>query len=505
MCTRVLLFLMILLSSIYTPAQSSDFKLRIENSFLKNYENPDTAIHAAKEIRDTGDQFAIQDILAQAYLLKGDYQESVRIAFEKSNIENQNQQLLSKLIIAREFYQLNLYEQTSKIIEPLLAEIKISSHENDELYARLFQLQTENFIALKKLDEAEKSILKSSEFSKKNQRHFQLLSAENQLLNATVILAKGNLEEAKKTTDQLLKNLSSLPRANYLIASALQFRAQLFFEEQQYDKAIKYLKEALQTVENINYGPLKNSIYKDLSKNYLVIKKNEDYELFKNTYRTGSKSLEENKKAARRELIQLSTSLNAESNTLILQKKKTDFLYTTVVSLLILAFLLYFYIREIQKSKILIKQIRFFRTINFHQNRTLKEELQTRESSKKRLSIPKETEDEILQGLEQFEKSKKYLDNNMSLANLAVELNTNTKYLSEIINQYKDKNFNTYINELRVKYVIRLLSTDRSYLQYKISYIAELGGFTSHSAFTNIFKSVTGMSPNEYVQTLRLQ
>ena len=75
----------------------------------------------------------------------------------------------------------------------------------------------------------------------------------------------------------------------------------------------------------------------------------------------------------------------------------------------------------------------------------------------------------------------------------------------EIINKYKDKNFNTYINELRVKHVIQLLSDDRSYLQYKISYIAEVGGFTSHSAFTNIFKSVTGMSPNDYIQTLRQQ
>ena len=110
-----------------------------------------------------------------------------------------------------------------------------------------------------------------------------------------------------------------------------------------------------------------------------------------------------------------------------------------------------------------------------------------------------------MESLQKFEDSKKYLDNKMSLPTLAGELNTNTKYLSEIINKYKDKNFNTYINELRVKHVIQLLSDDRSYLQYKISYIAEVGGFTSHSAFTNIFKSVTGMSPNDYIQTLRQQ
>ena len=163
--------------------------------------------------------------------------------------------------------------------------------------------------------------------------------------------------------------------------------------------------------------------------------------------------------------------------------------------------MVYLFIREVQKSKTLIKQIRFFRTVNFQPKQIKKNET----TSKKQLFIPKEKEEEILNGLQQFEDSKKYLDNNMSLATLAGELNTNTKYLSEIIRKYKDKNFNTYINELRIKYLIQLLSTDRSYLQYKISYIAEVGGFTSHSAFTNVFKSVTGMSPNEYMQNLRQQ
>ena len=156
-------------------------------------------------------------------------------------------------------------------------------------------------------------------------------------------------------------------------------------------------------------------------------------------------------------------------------------------------------------GKSLFKQIRFFRSLRIPYLRLSSAPIKTKDFSRKPLNIPKEKELELLEKLNQFEDSKKYLDNNMSLANLAVELETNTKYLSEIINTYKDKNFNAYINELRIKYITHLLSTDSSYLQYKISYIAEIGGFTSHSAFTNIFKSVTGMSPNEYLQTLRNQ
>ena len=284
-----------------------------------------------------------------------------------------------------------------------------------------------------------------------------------------------------------------------------QFRGQLFFEEQKYDQAIECLQNSLQAIEKTTYIPLKSKIYEDLAKNYLVINRDEDFELYKGKFTETAKLLEENKKAARRELIQLSTDLSEENNKLILQKKQEQLFYILGISLLIASVLVYILSREVQKSKSLLKRIRLFRTLNFKQSQPPTEDIKAKEILKKALFIPKETEEEILKGLEEFEESKKYLDNNMSLATLAVTLDTNTKYLSEIINKYKHKNFSTYINELRIKYVIHLLSTDRSYLQYKISYIAEIGGFTSHSAFTNIFKSVTGMSPNEYMQTLRQQ
>lgn len=102
-----------------------------------------------------------------------------------------------------------------------------------------------------------------------------------------------------------------------------------------------------------------------------------------------------------------------------------------------------------------------------------------------------------------MEKTKRFLNKNMSLANLAAQLDTNTKYLSEVINKYKGKNFNMYINELRVNHIAYLLKEDPVYLNYKVSYLAEVSGFSSHSSFTTVFKSITGMSPNAYIQQKR--
>nr|WP_244826096.1 AraC family transcriptional regulator [Carboxylicivirga linearis] len=96
-----------------------------------------------------------------------------------------------------------------------------------------------------------------------------------------------------------------------------------------------------------------------------------------------------------------------------------------------------------------------------------------------------------------------YLDKELSLSLVAKKLETNTKYLSEIIKKKYGKNFNRYINELRIYYLIELLKSDEKVLNYKIAYLAELCGFNSRNVFTTTFKSVVGESPSIFIEKLR--
>jgi YesN/AraC family two-component response regulator len=107
-----------------------------------------------------------------------------------------------------------------------------------------------------------------------------------------------------------------------------------------------------------------------------------------------------------------------------------------------------------------------------------------------------------LQKLKRFENSKKFLSKDISLAVLAGQFDTNTKYLSEIINSHYQINFNSYINNLRINYIIEKLKTDPNYKNYKISYLAESSGFSSHSSFATVFKSITGISPVKFIDFL---
>ncbi|MNU21913.1 DNA-binding transcriptional regulator ChbR [compost metagenome] len=113
-----------------------------------------------------------------------------------------------------------------------------------------------------------------------------------------------------------------------------------------------------------------------------------------------------------------------------------------------------------------------------------------------------ETMQKLLQSLDEFEGGTLFTDRNMSLSYLATHINTNTKYLSRVINQHKQKDFNGYINELRVNYIIMQLKNDPVWRKYKISTLADEAGFSSHSKFTTVFKSITGLSPSLFMQYL---
>ncbi|WP_156306729.1 helix-turn-helix domain-containing protein [Sphingobacterium endophyticum] len=109
----------------------------------------------------------------------------------------------------------------------------------------------------------------------------------------------------------------------------------------------------------------------------------------------------------------------------------------------------------------------------------------------------------ILDKLDEFEEGDLYVDSRMSLAFLASYLSTNTITLSKIINTYKQMNFNDYINGLRIRYIIEKIKNEPKFEQYKISYLAEVSGFSSHSIFSKAFKKSTGVTPSQFLDYLK--
>src|SRR5690606_14840804 len=129
---------------------------------------------------------------------------------------------------------------------------------------------------------------------------------------------------------------------------------------------------------------------------------------------------------------------------------------------------------------------------------------QLENSTHKAINITDETIEILLSGLEKFERLKLFTRQDVNSAYLTNYLSTNSKYLTEILRQYKGKTFSQYINDLRIDYIIRLLYEDPKYREYKISYLAGVCGFSSREIFTITFKKNTGISPSYFINELNL-
>ena len=88
-----------------------------------------------------------------------------------------------------------------------------------------------------------------------------------------------------------------------------------------------------------------------------------------------------------------------------------------------------------------------------------------------------------------------YLNEELTLADLADYLGLTSAQMSELINSEFDKNFNAFVNEYRIQAMKeRLLE----FLKEGILNVGLACGFRSASAFQSLFKTRTGMTPGQF-------
>src|SRR5690606_36721941 len=95
------------------------------------------------------------------------------------------------------------------------------------------------------------------------------------------------------------------------------------------------------------------------------------------------------------------------------------------------------------------------------------------------INIPKDVIEDILAKLHLFEQNNDFIKNGITLNSISKELETNSSYLSKIINFYKEVSFSNYLNNLRITYAIDKLKKDSIFRNYSIHAIALEVGFNT--------------------------
>lgn len=95
-----------------------------------------------------------------------------------------------------------------------------------------------------------------------------------------------------------------------------------------------------------------------------------------------------------------------------------------------------------------------------------------------------------------------YEDAELTLTALAIKLSIHPHDLSRIVNVGLEKNFSDFINEFRVRDIVRKMQ-DPAYDRLTLLGIAYESGFNSKRTFNRVFKEMTGKTPGEYNNSLK--
>lgn len=355
----------------------------------------------------------------------------------------------------------------------------------------------------------------AKEFIEKSATYFNRLKespnnfyykATNEELFAKCDIKLGNFDDADTHLDQSLNYLDQSSLAESVLRGLiLNGKGLIAKHRKEYPLALDYLKQAEVLALSSGFLGLKLDVFKDLSEYYSEVgnvpKQLEYSHKFDSLYHT-------NTQRSQSTLDGIFSKIDQNNQ----QLESRQYFYVLAIGVLLLLILSSLVFYRIKKQK---DQQRFKRIV--YQLKQAKKEPEkpilvndqiagnSEDVVKEKFSISAAVEKKILIKLDEFEKGIGYLDKNISASALATTLDSNTKYLSLILKNHRNMDFNNYIGRLRIQYIMERMMNQPEYKNYKISYLAEECGFSTHSKFTAVFKKNTGITPSVFLENLSNQ
>ena len=92
---------------------------------------------------------------------------------------------------------------------------------------------------------------------------------------------------------------------------------------------------------------------------------------------------------------------------------------------------------------------------------------------------------------------KKYKDKDYSAKKLALDLGTNTRYISAVVNVKFHMNYTSFVNKYRIEEAMSIL-VDKRYQDLDMEDVGYMVGFANRQAFYGSFFRFVGITPRQY-------
>ena len=343
------------------------------------------------------------------------------------------------------------------------------------------------------------------------------------------LLNLGNALYLGKEYQNALVNLSSSLKLSeelddkHGIANSMGSISDVYFEMKNYNKAELYLNRVLSIANEIQANELIKNAYRGL---YLLNKETGKpdtalkyqtlyYQLNDSIYSLESKSkiaeLQNKYKFEKKE--QEIKLLEAEQALKDIQLRNSRIWLLILIggisiSLFFLG-LVYYQMNQknlankelVQKNKEIVKSEEYIRDcLKTEQQKMALSKKQSFEDKYATSALTEEQKSEITKLIMQtIENEQLYLKSDFTIDILAKHIEISRTYISQVINEKFNMNFNGFINEYRVKEARRIL-TDETNKNLTIETMALSVGFGSKSSFNSAFKKYTGVTPSFYMK-----
>lgn len=502
-----LYFILFLLFIFLGNAQTINKKEDSLISLLKSTTNPDKKISLGESLllKDGhSDRFKahVNRIIGMAFMIKGNSKTAVKYIQKALVFSEKTQDDACKALVNCNMGEVYGFLGLASESEEYLLKAKryssyIKNSEENAVVTLTINSVLSNLYKFEKETDKALKVNKENIFLlrkiKHNEEYYKILSH--------TFLGLGNAYKESKVYDSArfyynkgIKASLQNPHKNYLYGIYRDL-GDMEFDDKNYNEALKYYKNALSS-PNIYVTPeVKSYIYGKIIEASIKLKDIKNISKYADSAEHYKQLISTQNKNGVEAAV---SKIKNDKIKIIDEKEKrvSNLLYLLLILGILLIIITFWYFFTLKKQKKRYQEyVKQFQSQHPTQTETIIESL----SASIQTSINTDLELDILEKLNSFENEEMFRDQDMSLSKLASHLNTNTNYLSRIINQHYNKNFNSYISELRINYITKKITKNPSYRNYKISFLAEDSGFVSHSAFSTKFKEVTGISPSQFL------
>jgi AraC-like DNA-binding protein len=469
----------------------------------------DSAVIYTEQL-DDDQKFPMRAYMYKSKILfnEKDYKGALDALILGEHAATKSNNLLFRRSIKYNIGMLNRFLGENEEAEKLFLECKTFEESRDQkhipTYISILQQLSSVYLELEKIEECTEINKQGIKLSKENNSDaFYYSFVSNEGMNLSI---KGNYASA---IDSITKAYPYLNKGDENFANF--YLGQSYYKKGEEGIGLEYFKKIDSALNE------DNDLYPSLltAYNYLIndSKKRKDQEMqlyYMNQLLKGDSIADTNYKYLSKNIYRQydTPRYNEERNQLIkeLQYKNANILqknkWITTFSILFCVFMLIGFLNNYKLKKQYEKR---YNDIIAKSKASVQEEISVKNAKPQAISLGIDSAiiDEVLQELDVFEKGEAYLTNQISLKDVAKIVNTNSKYLSKIVNTYKGKNFTTYINDLRIDYLVSHVQTDTKFQKYTIRAIAEEIGFSNPEGFSRAFQKKTGLKPSYFIKKVR--